>query len=38
MQELQTVIENAFEQRAEITPRNAESRVKDAVMTVVDSQ
>jgi 2,3,4,5-tetrahydropyridine-2-carboxylate N-succinyltransferase len=36
MQELQQLIEEAFERRADITPRNAESRVKDAVATVLD--
>ena len=35
MQELQTIIEEAFERRADITPRNAEAHVKDAVMTVI---
>jgi len=35
MQELQPIIEAAFERRADITPRNAESHVKDAVMTVI---
>ena len=37
MQELQAIIEEAFERRAEITPRTAEPRVKDAVFTVLDS-
>jgi 2,3,4,5-tetrahydropyridine-2-carboxylate N-succinyltransferase len=36
MQELQAIIEEAFERRADITPRNAETRVKDAVDTVID--
>ena len=35
MQELQTIIEEAFERRADITPRNAEAHVKDAVMSVI---
>ena len=36
MQDLQKTIEDAFERRAEITPRNAEPQVKDAVMAVID--
>ena len=36
MQELQQIIEEAFERRADITPRNVEPKVKDAVMTVID--
>jgi 2,3,4,5-tetrahydropyridine-2-carboxylate N-succinyltransferase len=36
MQELQQLIEEAFERRADITPRNAEAKVKDAVATVLD--
>ncbi|MHB8760727.1 MAG: 2,3,4,5-tetrahydropyridine-2,6-dicarboxylate N-succinyltransferase, partial [Thiobacillus sp.] len=36
MQELQPIIEEAFERRAEITPRNATPQVKDAVMAVID--
>ena len=36
MQELQQLIEEAFERRADITPRNAEAKVKDAVTTVLD--
>jgi 2,3,4,5-tetrahydropyridine-2-carboxylate N-succinyltransferase len=36
MQELQAIIEEAYERRAEITPRNVEPRVKDAVLTVID--
>ncbi len=35
MQDLQKIIEDAFERRADITPRNAESQVKDAVMSVL---
>ena len=35
MQELQQLIEEAFERRAEITPRNAEAKVKDAVNEVI---
>jgi 2,3,4,5-tetrahydropyridine-2-carboxylate N-succinyltransferase len=36
MQELQSIIEDAFERRADITPRNADAKVKDAVMSVID--
>ena len=36
MQDLQNIIEDAFERRAEITPRNVEPQVKDAVMAVID--
>jgi 2,3,4,5-tetrahydropyridine-2-carboxylate N-succinyltransferase len=36
MQELQTIIEEAFERRADITPRNVEPKVKDSVMAVID--
>lgn len=36
MQELQTVIEEAFERRADITPHNVEPKVKDSVMAVID--
>ena len=36
MQELQQLIEDAFERRADITPRNADAKVKDAVATVID--
>ena len=36
MQDLQKIIEDAFERRADITPRNVEPQVKDAVMTVID--
>jgi 2,3,4,5-tetrahydropyridine-2-carboxylate N-succinyltransferase len=35
MQELQQLIEDAFERRAEITPRNADAKVKDAVGEVI---
>jgi len=35
MQDLQKIIEDAFERRADITPRNAESQVKDAVASVL---
>ena len=36
MQDLQPIIEEAFERRADITPRNVEPKVKDAVMAVID--
>lgn len=36
MQELHAIIDEAFERRAEITPRNVEPKVKDAVLTVID--
>src|SRR3569623_462732 len=36
MQDLQKIIEDAFERRADITPRNVEPQVKDAVMAVID--
>ncbi|MHB1085071.1 MAG: 2,3,4,5-tetrahydropyridine-2,6-dicarboxylate N-succinyltransferase [Thiobacillus sp.] len=36
MQDLQKTIEDAFERRADITPRNAEPQIKDAVMAVID--
>ncbi|HNQ03934.1 MAG TPA: 2,3,4,5-tetrahydropyridine-2,6-dicarboxylate N-succinyltransferase [Thiobacillaceae bacterium] len=36
MNDLQAIIEEAFERRAEITPRNVEPQVKDAVMAVID--
>ncbi len=36
MNDLQKVIEDAFERRADITPRNVEPQVKDAVMAVID--
>ena len=36
MHELQKTIEDAFERRADITPRNVEPQVKDAVMAVID--
>ena len=37
MQELQLIIEEAFERRADITPRNVEPKVKDAVMAVYEA-
>jgi len=36
MSNLQTIIEDAFESRADITPRNVEAQVKDAVMEAID--
>jgi 2,3,4,5-tetrahydropyridine-2-carboxylate N-succinyltransferase len=36
MTDLQTVIEEAFENRAEITPRNVDTHVKEAVNVVLD--
>src|SRR3989339_541426 len=35
MDQLQQIIETAFERRAEITPRNADARLKEAVDTVI---
>lgn len=36
MAELQTIIEQAFEKRADITPRSVDTHVKEAVMHVID--
>lgn len=36
MSELQTVIENAFEHRADITPRSVETHVKEAVVEAIE--
>ena len=36
MDELQPIIEEAFERRAEITPRNVEPKIKDAVLSVIE--
>ncbi|BAN68658.1 2,3,4,5-tetrahydropyridine-2,6-dicarboxylate N-succinyltransferase [endosymbiont of unidentified scaly snail isolate Monju] len=36
MSEIQNIIEEAFEKRAEITPRNVETRVRDAVNETLD--
>ncbi len=36
MHELQKIIEDAFERRADITPRNADATLKDAVMSVIE--
>jgi 2,3,4,5-tetrahydropyridine-2-carboxylate N-succinyltransferase len=36
MSNIQSIIEEAFERRAQITPRNVETRVKDAVWEAID--
>ena len=36
MTQIQSIIEDAFERRAEITPRNVETVVKDAVMSAIE--
>ncbi len=36
MHDLQAIIEDAFERRAEITPRNADAQLKEAVADVLD--
>lgn len=36
MEQLQAVIENAFERRAEITPRNVEANLKESVAQVIN--
>ena len=36
MEQLQAVIENAFERRAEITPRNVEANLKESVTLVIN--
>ena len=36
MTDLQTIIDNAFEQRAEITPRSVETHVKEAVTEAIE--
>ena len=38
MQDLKNQIEEAFEQRAEITPRTAASHIKDAVYRAKEKQ
>ncbi|MEQ1555247.1 MAG: 2,3,4,5-tetrahydropyridine-2,6-dicarboxylate N-succinyltransferase, partial [Gallionella sp.] len=35
MNQLQAIIEAAFERRAEITPRNADAQLKEAVDNVI---
>jgi 2,3,4,5-tetrahydropyridine-2-carboxylate N-succinyltransferase len=35
MDQLQKIIETAFERRAEITPRNADAQLKEAVDAVI---
>ena len=36
MSDIQSVITEAFERRAQITPRNVETRVKDAVLEAIE--
>ncbi|HED15409.1 MAG TPA: 2,3,4,5-tetrahydropyridine-2,6-dicarboxylate N-succinyltransferase [Gammaproteobacteria bacterium] len=36
MSDLQSIIEQAFEKRADITPRNVETQVKEAVLACID--
>jgi 2,3,4,5-tetrahydropyridine-2-carboxylate N-succinyltransferase len=36
MSDIQSIIDEAFERRAQITPRNVETRVKDAVWEAID--
>ena len=36
MEQLQQIIESAFERRAEITPRTVDAQLKEAVATVID--
>ena len=36
MDDLQKIIDEAFERRADITPRTVETHVKEAVLTVID--
>ncbi len=36
MSDLQSIIEQAFEKRADITPRNVDTRVKEAVLECID--
>ena len=36
MEQLQATIEDAFERRAEITPRNVEANLKESVAQVID--
>ena len=36
MSNIQTIIDEAFERRAQITPRNVETRVKDAVLEAIE--
>ncbi|MEJ2060126.1 MAG: 2,3,4,5-tetrahydropyridine-2,6-dicarboxylate N-succinyltransferase [Gammaproteobacteria bacterium] len=36
MNDIQSIIEEAFERRAEITPRNVESHVRDAVLEAIE--
>ncbi|MGD8265107.1 MAG: 2,3,4,5-tetrahydropyridine-2,6-dicarboxylate N-succinyltransferase, partial [Chromatiales bacterium] len=36
MSDIESIIVDAFERRAEITPRNVDTLVKDAVMTAIE--
>ena len=36
MPQLQAIIEEAFESRAEITPRNVDAQLKEAINTVIE--
>jgi len=36
MSELQTIIEEAFERRADITPRNIETLCRDAILEAIE--
>ena len=36
MNELQSIIDEAFERRADITPRNVDSKLKESVEQVID--
>ena len=36
MQDIQAIIDEAFERRADITPRSADAKTKEAVETVID--
>lgn len=37
MQEIQGIIDSAFERRADITPRNVDTQLKDAILQVLDA-
>jgi 2,3,4,5-tetrahydropyridine-2-carboxylate N-succinyltransferase len=36
MPQLQAIIEEAFERRADITPRNVEAQLKETINTVIE--
>lgn len=36
MQALQSIIDNAFEHRADITPNNVEPHIRDAINNVIE--